>query len=268
LGIAGPIINQRCQATNLPWSIAAENLQAKFATPQVKLLNDLEAAAYGMLHLADDDLVELNPHARQRIGNKAVIAAGTGLGEAILYWDGQQHRPIATEGGHCDFAAQNDRQDQLLKFLRRRYHDHVSSERIISGIGFSHLYDFLCEISYAPACTEVPDPATTETLNDERNAIISSLGLAGKDPLCQEALRMFVQLYGAEAGNLVLKSFATGGLFIGGGIAPKIRSAMEDGLFLKAFTAKGRYQKILETTSVKLALNPRTALIGAAHFFN
>lgn len=241
-GVAGPVVNQRCQTTNLPWLLDAAVLKIKLGTAKVKLLNDLEAMALGMLYLPEHDLVELNPNAETQEGNIAVIAAGTGLGEAILYWDGNKHHPMATEGGHSDFAAQNPRQDQLLAYLRQSYPDHVSYERILSGIGFSHLYDFLCEQDFAPPCPDVPD----NNSDIDRNAVISGLGVSGEDPLCAEAVRLFVGLYGAETGNLALKSLAIGGIFIGGGIGPKILPAMQDGNFIQAFKAKGRFLPLLD----------------------
>jgi glucokinase len=263
-GVAGPVVNQRCHTTNLPWLLDAEELKIKLNTSKVKLLNDLEAMALGMLYLPEHDLLELNPDAEVQAGNIAVIAAGTGLGEAILYWDGNKHHPMATEGGHSDLAANNTQQDLLLAYLRKSYPDHVSCERILSGIGFSHLYDFLCDQGFAPPCPDVPD-----TQSDiDRNAVISRLGVTGEDSLCAEAVRLFVELYGAETGNLALKSLATGGIFIGGGIAPKILSAMQDGKFMHAFKAKGRFFPLLEKIPVKLSLNPRTPLIGAINYFD
>jgi glucokinase len=263
-GIAGPVVNQRCQTTNLPWLLDAEELKIQLNTIKVKLLNDLEAMALGMMYLPEQDLIELNPNAQTQTGNIAVIAAGTGLGEAILYWDGNKHYPMATEGGHSDFAPTNPQQDLLLAFLRKIYPEHVSYERVISGIGFGHLYDFLCAQEFAPACTEVPEPNS----EIDRNAVISRLGITHSDPLCVEAVRLFVELYGAETGNLALKSLATGGVFIGGGIGAKILPAMQDGNFIKAFKAKGRFAPLLDKISVKLSLNPRTPLIGAINYFD
>lgn len=262
-GIAGPVVNQRCQMTNLSWLLDATKLKNKLGTDRVKLLNDLEAMAIGMLHLPEYDLVELNPNAETQTGNIAVIAAGTGLGEAILYWDGSKHHPMATEGGHCDFAPQNVQQDELLAYLRKLYPDHVSCERIISGIGFSHLYDFLRAQGFAAPCADVPD------INSgiDRNAVISKLGVEGEDPLCTESVRLFVEIYGAETGNLALKSLALGGVFVGGGIAPKILPALKSGGFMQAFNAKGRYLPLLDKISIKASLDPRTPLIGAIHFF-
>ena len=262
-GVAGAVINQRCQTTNLPWLLDADALKKLLNTPHVKLLNDLEAMALGMLHLSEQDLIELNPNAEAHVGNIAVIAAGTGLGEAILYWDGHKHYPLATEGGHSDFAAQNTEQDQLLAYLRQIYPEHVSYERILSGIGFSHLHDFLCQQGRALPCAEVADIKS----DLDRNALISQLGVTGEDALCIAAVRLFIEIYGAEAGNLALKSLAIGGVFIGGGIGPKIVSALQKGDFMRGFTAKGRFLPVLDKISVKLSLNARTPLIGAINYF-
>lgn len=265
-GVAGPVVNQRCQTTNLPWLLDGEQLKYRLGTERVKLLNDLEAMAIGMLYLQEQDFIELNPGAEPQTGNIAVIAAGTGLGEAMLHWDGDKYHPIATEGGHSDFAPQNPQQDQLLAYLRRQFPAHVSCERLLSGNGFSHLYDFLIENRFAPPCPAVPD--ADADIEVDRNALISRLGIDGEDALCQEVVRLFAELYGAEAGNLALKTFSIGGVFIGGGIGPKIRSVLESGEFLQAFTAKGRFQPLLSRMPVKLALNPRTPLIGAMHYFD
>ncbi len=266
-GIAGPIVDQCCQTTNLPWSIDAKDLSLRLGTDKVKLLNDLEAMAIGMLHSSDEDMIELNPHAKKQDGNIAVIAAGTGLGEAILYWDGQRHHPIATEGGHSDFAAQTVQQDQFVNYLRKHFDAHVSWERVLSGDGFGFLYDFLVSTGFAQACPAVPSINENSSSAGDRNAIISGLGINNEDPACAEAVRLFVELYAAEAGNLALKCLSSGGVFIGGGIGPKIRSALESDTFLQAFTAKGRFKAMLSNMSIKLSLNPNTPLVGAANYF-
>ena len=265
-GVAGPVVNQRCHTTNLPWVLDAAELRQTLAIPRVRLLNDLEAMAAGMLYLPEKDLLELNPNAQSQPGNRAVIAAGTGLGEAILYWDGGRHHPIATEGGHCDFAPLTPQQDQLLAYLRTIFPDHVSCERIISGDGFGHLYDFLCARQGTAPCPAVPSGAGSGEI--DRNAVISRLGVHGEDPVCAEAVRLFTELYGAETGNLALKSLALGGVFIGGGIAEKILPAMRQGAFIEAFKAKGRFFPMLDKMSVKISLNPRTPLLGAIHYFD
>ncbi|MCF8007356.1 MAG: glucokinase [Methylovulum sp.] len=266
LGVAGPVVKQCCQTTNLPWLIDANALQQHFGLAQCQLLNDLEAMALGMLSLPEDELVELNPNALEQSGNKAVIAAGTGLGEALLYWDGERYHAMATEGGHCDLAAQTHQQDLLVQYLRNVHPEHVSYERVIAGDGFSLLYEFLLAHDYAPPMHALPDASDADTQLD-RNAQISALGVAGEDSVCAEVVRLFVELYGAEAGNLALKALAVGGIYIGGGIAGKILSAMQEGTFLQAFKAKGRFKSLLDTVSVKIALNPRTPLLGAMHYF-
>lgn len=262
LGIAGPVNEGQGLLTNLGWSTSEESIAQVCGTQRVRLLNDLEAAAYGMLHLPAAELVELNPKAAQgRSGHKAVIAAGTGLGEAILYWDGSDHHPMPTEGGHCDFAPQDPRQDALLGWLRERYPEHVSWERVLWGKGLFTLYAFLLEQGVAPQSPQVK--AEMET--GDPSAVISGHGLAGDDALCVQALDMYVGLYGAEAGNLALKAMPSAGLYISGGIAPKILPAMTDGRFLAAFLAKGRMRYVLEPVPIRLALNPDAPLIGAAH---
>jgi glucokinase len=266
-GVAGPVVNQRCFATNLSWTLDGEQLKTRLGTSRVHLMNDLEAMALGMLHLEEEDFIQLNPNAVPQTGNIAVIAAGTGLGEAFLYWDGQHHHPIATEGGHCSFAPQNSQQDKLLEYLRTLFPRHVSYERILSGVGFSHLYDFLLHSRFAPPCPAVPNVEDSYSSGVDRNAIISRLGLSNEDVLCAEAVRLFVEIYAAEAANLVLKSFATGGVYIGGGIGPKIQEILTGKGFMQAFTGKGRFEAFLNKVSVKLALNPKTPLIGAMHYF-
>ncbi len=260
-GIAGPIHDQRCTATNLPWVIDARELVNNFAIEDVYLLNDLEAAAYGMLQLDDNEFIELNPRAQPQPGHSAVIAAGTGLGEAILAWDGQRHIVMPTEGGHCDFGPNNTQEDALLSFLRARFGGHVSIERILAGDGFGNLYDFLRSVGHAPA-----NPAIEEAMQQrDRNAVISQHGLQGDDPLCTEAMRLFARIYGSEAGNLALKCLPRGGIYIGGGIAPKIRSALQGEAFMQGYLDKGRMARAIENIPLRLALNPEAPLLGAAH---
>jgi len=261
-GIAGPIINGRCRTTNLPWDISTSDLQNDLGTQKVRLLNDLEATAYGMLYLPEEEFVNLNPTGRAVEGNRAVIAAGTGLGEAMLYHDGKQYHPIGTEGGHCDFAPITSQQDELLKWMRKRYPGHVSFERILSGPGIYMLYTFLRDSGFAP------EPASMLRIEEgkDRSAMVSECALKERDPLCQETLRLFADIYGAEAGNLALKSMSLGGVFIGGGIAPKILRVLQNEHFINGFFSKGRFEELLRGMQVKIALNPETALLGAAHF--
>lgn len=262
LGIAGPIIDERCRTTNLPWDIKASELKEEFGITSVKLLNDLESTAYGMLYLDEEEFINLNPTGRKKKGNIAVIAAGTGLGEAILYFDGKGYNPIGTEGGHTDFAPITSQQDELLTWLRRRYPGHVSYERIVSGIGIYTLYEFLTETNFAP------QPQAMLNLEDgvDKSAMVSECALEQNDPLCLEALRLFAEIYAAEAGNLALKSMSLGGVYIGGGIAPKILPIIKSEYFLNAFFSKGRFEDLLRVMELKVSLNQETALIGSARY--
>lgn len=260
-GIAGPVIGGSCRTTNLPWEITTSGLQEHLGTEKVRLMNDLEATAYGMLYLPESEFVDLNPTGRALQGNRAVIAAGTGLGEAMLFHDGTAYHPIGSEGGHSDFAPVTPQQDELLKWLRNRYPGHVSYERVLSGPGIYTLYEFLLESGFAP------QPASMLKLPEgaDRSAAVSECALSQNDPLCMETLRLFAEIYGAEAGNLALKSMSLGGVYIGGGIAPKILPVITDH-FMNGFAAKGRFEEMLRGMQVKVALDPETALLGAAHF--
>jgi glucokinase len=262
-GLPGAVIEGKCVTTNLPWTVEETVLATALAVPRVKLLNDLEATAYGMLFLEPSSLASLNPHAGpRRRGSVAVLAAGTGLGEAMLCWDGQHYHPIASEGGHVDFAPRSDQEIELLRFLRRE-HAHVSYERVLSGPGFYNLYSFLRDSGAG-----TPTPALAEALAKAADpaAVVSQFGLAGTDPLAKASMELFCSLYGGEAGNLALKCVAIGGVFIGGGIAPKILPALQSGAFLEGFLNKGRFRALLETMPVYVSLDPGTGLLGAAHF--
>ncbi|MFL5244929.1 MAG: glucokinase [Gemmataceae bacterium] len=262
-GVAGAVIDGKCHTTNLPWDLDEKDLARVTGAPRVKLLNDLEAAAYGMLFLRTDELCQLNPGgAAKRKGNVAVIAAGTGLGEAMLYWDGARHQPLASEGGHCDFAPRTDQEIGLLRYLQKKLGGHVSNERILSGPGFLNVYSFLRDTGFAPESPEIAKLMKT----GEPNAAITERGLAGTDPLCTATLELFITLYGAEAGNLALKCVAVGGVFVGGGIAPKMLPVLKSGAFMRGFTDKGRFSGLMKSIEVNVALNPRAPLIGAAHY--
>jgi len=263
-GVAGPCLDGKCQATNLPWQFDEVELAAATGAPHVKLLNDLEAAGYGMLHLKPDELTSLNPRAQPRHGgNIAVLAAGTGLGEAILYWDGEHHHPMATEGGHTDFAPTSELEIDFLRYLLGKYPGHVSYERVLSGPGFFNLFSFLRERKYARESAALAEKLAE---GGNPNVVITELGLANADPLCAATLEIFATLYGAEAGNLALKCLSVGGVFLGGGIAPKMLPALKEGPFLNAFLDKGRFRTLLEAMPVQVALNPRAPLLGAAHY--
>ena len=260
-GIAGPVMDNSVKATNLPWFIEGTSLARQFALDSFVLINDLEANAWGVPALAPADLVTLNAGEPGASGNAAVVAAGTGLGEAGLYWDGKRHRPFACEGGHADFAPRNDVEIELLRYLTAKF-GRVSYERVVSGMGLCNIHEFLCQ---APGRRETPEILAAIAAPDaDVAAIVSQAALDQASPVCVEALDLMVSIYGAEAGNAALKFMAYGGLYIGGGIAPKILSKMRDGTFLKAFLAKGRMGRIVAAMPVHVIMNPNTALLGAA----
>ena len=258
-GVAGPVQDGRCRTTNLPWEIDATAMQRKLGLREVRLLNDLEANAWGIPALGPEDLYLLQPGAAEARGNAAVIAAGTGLGEAGMYWDGQRHHPFASEGGHADFSPGSDLEIALLRYLRRSF-EHVSWERVVCGPGLVNLYRFLCEHSH----TDPPVWMQQELEKGDAAAAISRAALAGRDRVCSEALDLFVYLYGVEAGNQALKIMATGGVYLGGGIAPKILERLKGPRFLQGFTGKGRMSPLLRQMPVQVILNERTALYGPA----
>ncbi len=262
-GVAGPVKNGVVQVTNLPWTIDASAIQNELNFHQVSLLNDLEANAYGIQTLHSHELLPLNPDANTfQVGNRALISAGTGLGEAGLLWDGVVHRPFPSEGGHCSFSPTDPLGDELLSFLRKE-HPHVSWERVLSGgLGIKNLYRFFRQRSGQPE----PDWLTQQLAHGDLGAVVTQAGLAEKDPVCVEALNYFTRNYGAEAGNLALKMLALGGVYIGGGIAPKMLPKMKSKIFLEAFTTKGRLSPLLQSIPVYVILNDKTALQGAAWF--
>ena len=264
IGVAGPVIDGTCDITNLAWHLDETILAEAVGVPRLKLLNDLEATAYGMICLPAEDLAILNSSRRpKRRGNIAVIAAGTGLGEAMLYWDGAHHHPIASEGGHADFAPRTDREIELLQDLRRELGGRVSCERVLSGPGLVNIYHSIRH----SAGTRAPAWLTDALGHGDPSAAISEAALAGTDPVCVETLDLFCSIYGAEAGNLALKCLALGGVFVGGGIAPKILPALrKPDTFMRGFTEKGRFGDLMRSLEVSVALNPRAAVLGAAHY--
>jgi glucokinase len=260
LAVAGPVIDGRCVATNLPWILEEGALAEAAHTARLRLLNDLEAMAFGVLFAPADKLVSLNGLSPGR-GNAAVIAAGTGLGEAYLHWDGERHRPSPSEGSHGEFGPRNALQLELARYLIEK-HGHPSTERIVSGPGFSLLFDFLVETGRAKPSAELQ-----AALSDgDRNAIISRRGVDGADPVCAQVMDLFVDCFGAEAGNMALRGFATGGVYVGGGIAPKILPRLRDGKFTAAFEDKGRFREFMKKVPLTAVLEEDAGLIGAANF--
>jgi glucokinase len=257
-GIAGPVQNGRVEASNLPWVIEQARLAKQIQLPATLLINDLEANAWGIGALGPQDLVALNQVA-PAVGNQAVIAPGTGLGEAGLFWNGSEHEVYACEGGHADFASQGELQIELLRFLASRY-EHVSYERILSGPGLVNVYEFLLE----KGCGEEPAGLAVQLAEGDAAAEISRAAVSGTNQLAEQALDLWISIYGAEAGNLALKAMATGGMFLGGGISPKILPKLTGPRFMHSFLAKGRLRPLLERISVQIITNDKAALLGAA----
>jgi glucokinase len=258
-GVAGPVKRGRCVTSNLPWEVDARLLARQLDLETTLLINDLEANAYGIAALAPEDFVTLNEGEPNATGNAALISAGTGLGEAGLHWERGRHVPFASEGGHSDFAPRNEVEVELLFYLLRKL-KRVSYERVLSGPGLYNIYQFLRDSGRGE---ETPELA--EKLRGKDPApIISREALDGTSELCVRALEMFVSFYGAEAGNLALKLMATGGLYIGGGIAPRIIEKLRGPTFWEAFTTKGRLSPLLVATPVRVIMNDQTALLGAA----
>ena len=258
-GIAGPVRNGRVETSNLPWVIEQSRLAKQIRLPDTLLINDLEATAWSLGALTAGDLVPLNRVSGPVVGNQAVIAPGTGLGEAGLFWDGSRHHVFASEGGHTDFAPQDDLQIDLLRFLEARF-GHVSYERILSGPGLVNVYEFLRESGRGK---ESPELAAALQKGDAA-AAISRAALQGTDGLAEKALDVWISVFGAEAANLALKVMATGGLFLAGGISPKILAKLQGPLFLQSFLQKGRLRPLVESIPVQVVTNEKAGLLGAA----
>ena len=261
-GVPGPVRNGRLKLTNLPWLLDARELSRSLEIDHIFLINDLEANGYGIPELTSDQVYTLSTGDPSILGNRGLVSAGTGLGEAVLMWNGKVHVPVASEGGHCDFAPRDETEMALLRYLQKMLRGRVSYERVVSGLGLKNVYSFLRD---EQGMTESPELRERMEQQDP-NAVIGELGESGKDELCTRALDIFVSVYGAEAGNLALKVLATGGMFVGGGIAPKVLHKMRDGTFMHAFTDKGRLSELLVQTPVHIILESRAALMGAAAY--
>ena len=257
-GVAGPVNEGRVATTNLPWVVIAKELAELLGIARVTLLNDLESVGYGVALLSDNELAVVN-EGRKQDGNAGIVAAGTGLGIAGLFWDGKSHIPSASEGGHVDFAPRNETEMELLAFMLRR-HSHVSVERLVSGPGLHTIYEFLKEQEHLEESASL----ATRLQNEDPSNVISTAALSGESALALAALDLFTAVYGATAGNLALTLMAKGGIYVGGGIAPKILPKLMDGTFLNAYLDKGRFTKLLQDIPVKVILNPDTGLLGAA----
>jgi len=260
-GVAGAVVGGKVRTTNLPWQVSEAGLAERLNIPRVRLLNDLEAAAHGVVAITDPtSLVVLQPGSppdeRRAL---ALVSAGTGLGVALMWWNGHEYHVAPSEGGHCDFAPQDEVEDALLVWLRDQF-GHVSYERIVSGPGLVNLYRFL------RAYRKIPEPGwlTTRIGFGDPAPVIAEAALEHSDPVCDETLTRFVRIYGAAAGNYALTSLAVDGVFLGGGIAPKILSRLRDGTFLDAFAAKGRFAEAMRKMPIHVVMAPDVALLGAA----
>jgi glucokinase len=258
-GIAGPVLNGRVETSNLPWVVEQSRLAKQIHLPATLLINDLEASAWGVGGMTDADLVSLNKGAAKAVGNQAVIAPGTGLGEAGLFWDGHRHHVFASEGGHTDFGPQGELQVELLRALQVRF-GHVSYERVLSGPGLVNVYEFLRDTGRGKESGEFG----VQLMKGDAAALISQAAIVGGNPLAEQALDLWISVYGAEASNLALKVMSTGGLFLAGGISPKILSRLKGPLFMEAFLAKGRLRSMVESVPVQVITNEKAGLLGAA----
>lgn len=265
LGVAGPVIRGRATITNLPWVIDEGELREALGLSSVRLLNDLEAIAYWVPRLTPSDLYTLNQGEANPGGTMAVIAAGTGLGEAFVTWDGSRYLAHASEGGHADFSPTNPTEVDLLIYLRERF-DHVSFERVCSGRGLANIYAYHHR-GIGPSDKEFSDGEEIARAEDPTPLIVAqALEKEVKCGLCVSTLDTFVSILGAEVGNLALKVLATSGVYIGGGIPPRILAALKDGRFMRAFLRKGRMAPLLARIPVHIMLSPRVALLGAARY--
>lgn len=258
-GVSGPVIDGRAKIVNLPWEVDSGKLLHTCQCSRVELMNDLETTALGALHLPPHELHSLNPGQPQE-GHRAVIAAGTGLGQAFLFWDGKQYIPAATEGGHADFAPQTEFQTGLQQWLQTKSR-HVSWEHVLSGSGLFQIFRYLTE-----SLQQTPDPITLHRIQSEDPAtVVGEMAISQKCPVCMQAVDVFLELYGAQAGNLALTVFALGGVYVGGGMIVKLLPRLLSGKFMVAFCAKGRFEEFMTRIPVQILLNPHTSVIGAAY---
>ena len=262
-GVPGPVRDGRLRLTNLPWTLDSRELSTNLGIQHVFLINDLEANGYGIAELQPDQIYTLSEGDASQIGNRALIAAGTGLGEGLLTWNGRIHVPYPSEGGHADYAPRNEDEIDLLRFLKQKYNGRISWERVVSGMGMTSIYEFLRDVrgvdESRPLAEEIEGA-------DDCNSVITQKALSGESEICVKTMDMFVSAYGAEAGNLALKVLSVGGLYIGGGIAPRILEKLKDGSFIKAFTDKGRLSQLLINMPVRVILESRAAVLGAAAY--
>lgn len=259
--IAGPVTNGVCHATNLPWIVDAKELSKAIGIPNVYLINDLEGNAWALDILSKDGLTTLYAGKDPLAGNRAVVSPGTGLGEAGLYWDGKVHHPFASEGGHCELGPRDEIQIDFCRYLYKRF-GHASYERALSGPGLANIYDFFRDVLKRGE----PDWLKEEFKKNDKAQVITQYALNGGSEICNDALDFFVSILGSEAGNCVLKYMAFGGVYLGGGIPPKILPKLQEQSFLEGFFDKGRFHSLLEKIPVHVILDDKAALRGSANY--
>lgn len=257
LAVAGPVVAQRAKLTNLPWSMDVAAIAAEFSIPSVKLINDFEAVALGIEALSESDLVTLQPGKPQAEGVRVALGAGTGMGVAWLTWWGERYQPLPTEAGHMDFAPANKLQADLLEYLWKKF-GHVSVERVLSGPGLTDIFNFL------QASLGAGSGLVKANMDSDGAAQVTDLALNRKHPIAAKALDLFVEIYGAYAGNLALAGLSRGGVYVAGGIAPKIIGKLSEGGFMQAFCSKGRYSAMMSEIPVHVVMNQKVGLLGAA----
>ncbi|HTQ28489.1 MAG TPA: glucokinase [Puia sp.] len=261
LGVAGPVLQGKVEITNLGWDLDSEDIRKSTGVTDVVLINDLEATAYGLAALEEDDFITIHQGPDRYAGNIAIIAPGTGLGEAGLFWDGECYHPFPTEGGHTDFGPRTEQDIELLHYLQGKY-EIVSWEKVIAGPGIADIYDFLCDVKKRKRAEWLQQKLAEE----DPSAVISQSALDEKDPVCEETMQLFIRYLARECSNLVLKIKATGGLYLGGGIPPKISSLLQQNVFYDNFLDNDRMQHLVKKITVKIILNSKAALLGAGWF--
>jgi len=261
-GVPGPVREGRLKLTNLPWTLDVRELSRSLSIQHVFLINDLQANGYGIPELAPEMIYTLHEGDANVTGHRGLVSAGTGLGEALLIWNGKTHHPIPSEGGHCDFAARSNREIAMLDYLRNTLKGRVSFERVVSGLGIQNVYRFLRDVEKL----DEPKWLCDRMAGEDPNVVIGECAEDGSSSICFETMKTFASAYGAEAGNLALKVLATGGIYLGGGIAPKRLKTMQNGFFMQAFLDKGRMSPLLQSIPVRVILDDTCALLGAAAY--
>lgn len=261
-GCPGPVREGRLKLTNLPWTLDVRDLTESLSIRNVFLINDLEANGYGIPELVPDKIFTLHAGDASAVGHRGLVSAGTGLGEALLIWDGKSHRPIPSEGGHCDFAPRTNREIAMLKYLRQTLNGRVSFERVVSGLGIKNVYAFLRDVEKL----DEPQWLRARLAAEDPNAVIAQCAEDGSSSICFETMKTFSAAYGAEAGNVALKVLSMGGIYLGGGIPPRILKTLQNGAFIQAFLDKGRLSPLLQSVPVRVILDDTCALLGAAAY--